>query len=269
MRYKNIYQFVREFSSSLRNKAIGEVRQRLRFFFITSLPLIRSGVEPTDIKNHRVIKQVLDENLSYLDLDALLELYLEVKKVKTSGRPGVIIEAGCGLGGSSLLITSAKEKSRRFYIYDVFGMIPSPTEEDEDKAQKRYEEIISGESSGCGNNKYYGYEKDLIKIVEGNFSRFGLSLSQNNIEIIKGLFEDRLNVNESVALAHIDCDWFDSVFVCLQRIVPHLTIGGVLIIDDYFTWPGCKKAVDTYFVDLKSEFEFIRKHRLHIVRIKR
>jgi len=39
-----------------------------------------------------------------------------------------------------------------------------------------------------------------------------------------------------------------------------------LIIDDYYCWSGCKKAVDEYFADKKSKFFFKKYERLHIIR---
>jgi asparagine synthase (glutamine-hydrolysing) len=75
-----------------------------------------------------------------------------------------------------------------------------------------------------------------------------------------------MTVTEPVALAHVDGDWYDSVMTCLQRIEPRLTQGGVLIIDDYDAWSGCRRAVDEYFKDKQGRYEFIRRSRLHIVR---
>ena len=43
----------------------------------------------------------------------------------------------------------------------------------------------------------------------------------------------------------------------LKHLYPLLTDGGVLIIDDYGTWAGVKKAVDEYFIDSKSFRYFI------------
>ncbi len=87
-----------------------------------------------------------------------------------------------------------------------------------------------------------------------------------NVHLIKGLFEDTLICKQPVALAHIDCDWYDSVMVCLERIVPMLTPGGVLVIDDYEHWSGCREAVEEYFKDKKEQFSFVKKSRLHIIK---
>ena len=102
--------------------------------------------------------------------------------------------------------------------------------------------------------------------IKQTFYDYGLPPDKNNVHLIKGLFENTLFVNEPVAFAHIDCDWYESVMNCLQRIEPHLVKGGVLIIDDYYTWSGCRKAVDAYFADKKDRVEFHNKSRLHIIR---
>ena len=91
-------------------------------------------------------------------------------------------------------------------------------------------------------------------------------MKDNNIHLIKGLFEDVLRLNEPVALAHVDGDWYDSVMTCLRRIEPNLASGGVLIIDDYGDFSGCKDAVDEYFEDKTEGYVFEAKSRLHIVK---
>jgi len=72
-----------------------------------------------------------------------------------------------------------------------------------------------------------------------------------------GLFEETLRIDEPIALAHIDCDWYDSVKLCLERITPNVVPGGVLVIDDYRDWVGCRRAVDEYFAGRGDEFRFL------------
>lgn len=215
-----------------------------------------------------VINKVRNECLTYLDKDALLDLFETVKNLQKHNKHGVLIEAGCALGGSAIVIASAKQINRKFYIYDVFGIIPAPTDKDDADVHDRYKEIKSGQSKGLGSDKYYGYEENLFGAVKSSFERFDLPTQSNNVILVKGLFQDTIDINEPVLMAHIDGDWYESVMVCLTRITPKLVVGGVLIIDDYFAWSGCRKAVDDFFGDKKNEFEFKWKARLHIVRRK-
>lgn len=227
-----------------------------------------SSITPfiSDRRVSLVIRRVLKDRLTYLEPSGLIDLYKSVHELKREKRDGIIIEAGCALGGSTLVITSSKEQTRPFYIYDVFGTIPPPSEKDGDNAHERYKTIASGKSKGIGGDRYYGYEENLLEKVEHTFRDYGLPPNENNVYLIKGLFENTLFVDKPVALAHIDCDWYEPVMTCLERIEPHLVKGGMLIIDDYYTWAGCRKAVDAYFANKKDEFKFINKTSFHIIR---
>ena len=213
-----------------------------------------------------IVPSVRADSLTYLDDAALSDLFEQVKRIETNGTKGLLIEAGCALGGSAIVIATAKSRQRPFYVYDVFGMIPPPSEADDEDVQERYRVIRSGRSKGIGSNKYYGYEENLLEKVRENFRRHGVPPPENNIHLVKGLFQDTLRVDEPVALAHIDGDWYESVRTCLQRIEPHLVRNGVLVIDDYDDWSGCRKAVDEYFADKRDQYDFVRRSRVHVVR---
>ena len=178
----------------------------------------------------------------------------------------MFLEMGCALGGSAIVICASKKKERILQIYDVFGMIPPPSSQDGEEVIKRYEVIKNGLSDGIDGNPYYGYEENLIDKVKDNFKQSGFPAFENNVTLVKGLFEDTLEINSPVAFAHIDGDWYESVKVCLERIVPFLVSGGTMVIDDYYHWAGCKKAVDEYFLNIDSKYIFEKKSRLHIIK---
>ena len=213
-----------------------------------------------------IARKVSKQKLTYLSHSALLLLGNTVRKIEKNNIKGDIIETGCALGGSSILVGKLKNKNRLFKVYDSFEMMPEPTENDDDDVHDRFKVIKKGTSKGIHGNLNYGYEKDLYHKVKNSFKSFGLSLS--SIELIKGYYEDTLKINNPVAMAHIDCDWYDSVMVSLERIEPYLEIGGVFIIDDYYCYSGCKKAVDEFFKDKKENFNFIQEERLVIEKIK-
>ena len=214
----------------------------------------------------RVVRSVRADGLTYLDAAALNDLFQQVSEAEAEQREGILIEAGCALGGSAIVIAAAKSPLRPFYVYDAFGMIPPPSEHDGADAHERYQAIRSGESEGIRGGRYYGYQENLLEKVAASFDKYALPLEANNIHLVKGFFEDTLSVNEPVAFAHLDGDWYESVMTCLRRIEPHLVRGGVLVIDDYDDWSGCRKAADEYFGDKRGEYEFVRRARLQIIR---
>jgi hypothetical protein len=213
-----------------------------------------------------IVHEVRQKALTYLEPHALTDLYDVVRALETRNVEGAIVEAGCALGGSAIVITAAKRDARPFYVYDVFGTIPPPSEKDGADVHERYSIISSGKSTGIGGEIYYGYVDNLLGAVHENFRSCGEPVEENNVRLVPGLFQDTIQLSEPVSFAHIDGDWYESVMTCLERIEPLLIPGGVLVIDDYDHWSGCRKAVDEYFRDKKSQYRFVRRLRLHIVR---
>lgn len=225
-----------------------------------------AGRVAAELKRRRTVRRVRRERLTYLGRDALGDLWDRVTELEQEARRGVVIETGCALGGSAIVLAKAKRRARQMYVYDVFGMIPPPSDSDGPDVQARYEAIASGRSAGIGGDRYYGYEDDLLGSVRSSFERFGLPVERANVHLVKGRYEDTLRVDEPVALAHVDCDWYESVHVCLDRIWPRLAEGGVLVVDDYDEWSGCRLAVDEYFAGRGEELVAERRARLHIVK---
>ena len=214
-----------------------------------------------------IILRIKINHLTFLGIKPLIELayfchYNELKKI-----PGIIIETGAALGGSSIVITASKNQSRPFYVYDIFERIPPPGEMDGEDAHQRFQTILSGEAKGFGKKPYYGYMGNLVPRVIEQFNHFGYSVNINNVYLKKGLIEDTLNVNQPVSLAHIDCDWYSPVKTSLERIAPFISMGGRFIVDDYDHWSGARKAVDE-FLSSQTDFQIERYSRLHLVKIK-
>ena len=175
-----------------------------------------------------------------------------------------MVEAGCALGDSALGITAAKSMKREFRCYDVFAMIPPPSKQDGADVHARYAEIVSGKSAGLKGNVYYGYQENLLNVVGNNFSRYGFPIAEHSVRLIKGLYQDTLRIDEPVMLAHIDCDWYDSVKLCLERIAPHMVNGGVMVIDDYHHYSGCRQAVKEFMLQHDTFEQINGKSRLHL-----
>ena len=202
------------------------------------------------------VRSVRAKKLTFLPtrkLNSLARLALQIEK---EGIEGMLIEAGCALGGSAIVMTAAKDPARSLGVYDVFEMIPPPTEEDDEDVHKRYEIIKSGKAKGLGGKAYYGYRDDLYEAVEQAFSDEGYPINKNSVSLIKGLVQDTLAPEGPVALAHIDVDWYEPVMTCLERIEPLLSPGGYLVLDDYLIWSGSRKATDAYFEGRRKGFSF-------------
>lgn len=215
------------------------LRSRIRRLF--------SGLEARRLDT--TTRAVRDEGLTYLTVEKLLRLEKLIDRIKTSKVEGDFVEFGVALGGTAIVLARHADGERRFHGFDVFGMIPPPTSEKDDAASReRYEVIRSGKSEGINGKTYYGYRENLLDDVKESFLRHGLVVDGDRIALHKGLFEETLPLVPitTIALAHVDCDWYDPVSYCLRSIAPRMSKGGAILLDDYNDYGGARAAVDDF-----------------------
>ena len=188
-------------------------------------------------------RKVRRERLTYLSAHKLSSLERALRGVLRAGVPGDLVECGVALGGSGIVMARHLEPGRTFHGFDLFGTIPPPGEHDPAEAHERFAAIAAGRARGIGDgDDYYGYVDDLQAKVEQSFAAYGVPAAPGRVELHAGLFEDTLELSRPVALAHVDSDWHDPVACCLERISAVLSPGGLIVVDDYNDYGGCRTA---------------------------
>ncbi len=176
-------------------------------------------------------------------------LYQGVKYVIQNDIPGDFVECGVWRGGSAMLIAMTAKSlgatDRKIYLYDTFSGMSEPTAVDvavEDK-EVRASERWSKEERSDRNDWCYANVAD----VRNNLKQTGYP--EDKFVLIEGKVEDTLPSQspEAIALLRLDTDWYESTKHELRHLYQRLSEHGVLIIDDYGSWAGAKKAVDEYF----------------------
>jgi len=61
------------------------------------------------------------------------------------------------------------------------------------------------------------------------------------------------NPHLKISLLNLDTDTYESAIIILEQLWPKIVRGGVLILDDYGTFPGETKAIDDYFKDKNAK----------------
>lgn len=164
--------------------------------------------------------------------------------VVTEAIPGDFVECGVAQGGCSALmamVAKTDPNSRRMWLFDSFQGIPDPTAEDFDE-----EKAVTGEHirplvrGSCLGTK--------SKVESVLFSRF--ELSRDSVCLVEGWFQDTLPVYRDrigpIAVLRLDGDWYESTLCCLHNLYDHVSPGGYIIVDDYGSCFGCKKAVHEF-----------------------
>ena len=167
---------------------------------------------------------------------------------------GDYIECGVWCGGSTmaaaLQLLDRNNTDRQLYLYDTYEGMPAPTKFDfslrSRSAQDKFNEtkISENSSTWCFANL-----EDVQRTI-------GLTAYPiDKVTFVKGKVEDTIpaKVPEKIAILRLDTDWYASTKHEMEHLYPLLVKGGVLIIDDYGHWEGCRKAIDEYFLDNKVE----------------
>jgi len=179
-------------------------------------------------------------------LERCLNLWALCQRVIDRKIPGVFVECGVWRGGSALIMGTILKRTgqqRLLHLFDSFQGLPEPGAEDGTEAV----EYSDGKTEGrlipvakCDASL------DLVKTAL--FRDGGLNAAAVRFHV--GWFQDTLPIAARdlgpVAVLRLDGDWYASTQVCLEHLYPLLSPGGVLILDDYYCWEGCKKATDEY-----------------------
>jgi hypothetical protein len=192
--------------------------------------------------------QFLRQNaLTYCGRPGKLEVvHQAVQKVENDRIPGIMLEAGVAMGGSAIVIAKTKAPARELRLFDVFEMLPPPSANDDARSQEVYRNFVAGNVSTAVDKNYVAHSKDLMVFTKENMQRTGVDPDALNVKFVKGLYEDTLHVEEPIAFAHIDCDWYDSVKLCIERLAGHMSPNGIMLFDDYNSFQGCRRAVDEW-----------------------
>jgi hypothetical protein len=185
--------------------------------------------------------------LTYCGRPGKLEVVHEaVKKVEADGIPGIMLEAGVAMGGSAIVIAKTKAPARELRLFDVFEMLPPPSANDDARSQEVYKNFVAGNVTTMVDRNYVAHAGDLMVFTRENMQRTGVDPEALNVKFVKGLYEQTLHLAEPIAFAHIDCDWYDSVKLCIDRLADRMSPGGIMLFDDYNSFQGCRRAVDEW-----------------------
>lgn len=161
---------------------------------------------------------------------------LLAEKVKVDG---CVIECGTWRGGMIAGFATVLGDDREYYLFDSFEGLPDVTEKDGDLALQYQIETKQ--------NPDYGWDNCRAEIA---FAQQAMKKSGvHKYELIKGWFEDSLpkfDKSKKIALLHLDGDWYESIYLCLEQLYDSVVPGGMIIIDDYTNWEGCTKAVHDF-----------------------
>jgi len=155
---------------------------------------------------------------------------------------GCFVECGTWRGGASFLMArrSLRQGSPRLaWMFDSFEGLPPPGPVDGPAA--------AAYAANTDSPWYYDNCTAALDAVEASARDLGL---RTQVQPVKGWFDQTLPSRKGemgpISLLRIDADWHDSVVTCLEELVPLVATGGLVILDDYYTWDGCTRATHEF-----------------------
>lgn len=180
--------------------------------------------------------------------ERILALCNAVEYLSTNNIAGDFVECGVWRGGSmaaaARTLLNSGNTARTLWMYDTYDGMSEPTEQDVDLRGQTAEQLMGEQDRADANSVWC---RSPLAQVEKTMAQSGYPIEQ--VKFIVGKVEETLpnEVPDKIALLRLDTDWYESTRCELEYLFPKLVPGGVLIVDDYGHWAGCRRAVDEYF----------------------
>jgi hypothetical protein len=161
-----------------------------------------------------------------------------IEQVLADDVPGDFIEAGVWRGGVCILMRAILADrgivDRTVWVADSFAGIPETT---------------PGSHPADAKLRLHQHNNVLaigLEQVKENFRRYGLLDKQ--VEFLRGWFCDTLPTApiEQLAVLRLDGDLYESTMDCLVNLYDKLSVGGFVIVDDYWQIEACRAAVTEF-----------------------
>jgi O-methyltransferase len=153
------------------------------------------------------------------------------------GIPGCVVECGVWRGGMSAGLAELMGHERDYFLFDSFEGLPPASEELDGNlaaAWQRPENLLNFRNCTASMN-----DADEAMRMSG----------ARRYKLVKGWFKDTLpgfKPPDKIAILRLDGDWYESTMVCLDHLFPHLADNALVIVDDYYAWEGCTRAVNEF-----------------------
>jgi O-methyltransferase len=167
------------------------------------------------------------------------------------------MECGVARGGVAAILGVEAQRSslkRDLWLFDSFQGLPEPSALDGSDAAHYANGHAGGRLVGIG--KIVASREEVETLL---FEKMGLA--KERVHITQGWFQNTLTTypGDSIALLHLDADWYESVKVALDALWPYVSHGGYVVVDDYGDWVGARRAVREFLEKHEDWTSFHRK----------
>lgn len=214
-------------------------------------PKIETLIPEVSNSEKRIIARSLE--ISMTSPERIWANLSAVRYLSENGIPGDLVEFGVWRGGGIFSLLEGLEiyepfSTRQVFGFDTFSGMTTPTFRDKEiSTGEQASVLLHKDRNSKGSSSVWAI--GTLQDVNDNLRD---SKNRNHLRLVEGDVADTLQTSgiTQIAFARLDTDWYESTKLELAFTWPLLSIGGVLIIDDYGHWAGAKKAFDEFIADL-------------------
>jgi O-methyltransferase len=168
---------------------------------------------------------------------------------------GAVVECGVWKGGAVGLsalahLASGGPPRRHLHLFDSFEGLPEPNADVDGE-----EAVRLGKGGGTGQLRTTNQLVAESSIVR-TLLETSIGYPKELIHYHEGWFQETLPRDTEglggIALLRLDGDWYESTTVCLEYLYPKVVKHGVVVVDDYGHFEGCRRAVDEFMIKEKN-----------------
>lgn len=152
-----------------------------------------------------------------------------------------LIGAECGTwrGGMSFGLLDALPNLKSYHFFDSYEGLPDPTGLDSKPK----------EGTGLSHELWHDNNTATFEDVAASVEKFNF---KDRVHMHKGWFNETLPKAEfpqQLSMLRMDGDWFESTLDILNNLYHQVRPGGLILIDDYYDWVGCSRAIHKFLAD--------------------
>jgi hypothetical protein len=209
----------------------------------------RAGSLDADILKETAFVEIYEKckPFTMVSFEKSFALYKAVQYIVRNNIEGDFVECGVWKGGQAMLIAytlmQEKDTTKKIYLYDTYKGMTKPEGIDVHVGNKEKAITKWGLQQQSEHNDWC-----FAPLAEVQANTALTKYPQEHFVLVEGDVLQTIpkQLPEKIALLRLDTDWYASTYHELVHAYPRLEKKGVLIIDDYGTWEGSRKATDQY-----------------------
>jgi hypothetical protein len=170
------------------------------------------------------------------------------ERVRKAELQGCVVECGVWRGGMIAGLATLLGADRDYFLFDSFEGLPPAKQ-------------VDGKNALCWQANTGAAEYFDNCTASPEFAGEAMRIAgARSFSLLKGWFNETLpkfKPPSPIALLRLDGDWYESTMVCLVHLFDEVAPGGIVILDDYYTWDGCSRALHD-FLSKRSAVERVR-----------